>query len=122
MPSLVTSDTSNLVDDKTFESMMLVVLTLQSSTLTSDGQGGFTEVWASAGTFLGRISPLTAQERLLQDKETMLTTHRIYCDNMDILPDDRIKWGDYYFQVIGIINPSELYHHLEIEVREINYT
>ena len=95
-------------------------LTLQSKTLTADGQGGWTEAWADAGTFRARISPLSSAERLTQDKETMLTTHRIYCDNMTVSPEDRIKWGSYYFEIIGITNPSEVYHHLEIEAREIN--
>ena len=95
-------------------------LTLQTRVETSDGQGGVTQTWTDYGSFRGRISPLTAQERLAQNKETMLTTHRIYCDPMDVMPDDRIKWGDYYFEIIGITNPSESYHHLEIEAREIN--
>ncbi len=96
-------------------------LTLQSSTLIDDGQGGQTETWADVGSFRGRISPLTAQERLLQNKETMLTTHRIYCDPMTVTPENRIKWGAYYFEIIGITNPSEAYHHLEIDAGEINY-
>ena len=97
-------------------------LTLQSKVLTDDGQGGSTIVWADIGSFRGRISPLTAQERLMQNKETMLTTHRIYCDPMDITPEDRIKWGTYYFEIIGVTNPSEIYSHLEIDAREINYS
>jgi len=95
-------------------------LTLQTLTETADGAGGHTASWTDVGTFRARISPLTAQERLLQDKRTMLTTHRIYCDNMNVSPKDRIKWGLYYFEIIGITNPSETYHHLEIEAREIN--
>jgi len=96
-------------------------LTLQSITETADGQGGVTSVWADVGSFRGRISPLTAQERLLQNKATMTTTHRIYCDPMTVTPKDRIKWGTYYFEIIGISNPSEIYHHLEIDAREINF-
>jgi len=97
-------------------------LILQFPSLADDGQGGEVKTWADIGSFRGRISPLTAQERLLQNKETMTTTHRIYCDPMDVTPDDRIKWGTYYFEIIGITNPSEMYHHLEIECREINFT
>ena len=96
-------------------------LTLQSKTLTADGMGGWTETWADIGSFRGRISPLTAQERLQQDKTTMTTTHRIYCNSMDVMPNDRIKWDTYYFEIIGVTNPSEAYSHLEIDVREINY-
>jgi SPP1 family predicted phage head-tail adaptor len=96
-------------------------LTLQTLTETADGQGGVTSVWTNAGSFRARISPLTSQERLIQNKETMTTTHKVYCDPMLVTPKDRIKWGDYYFEIIGITNPSEAYHHLEIDVREINF-
>jgi SPP1 family predicted phage head-tail adaptor len=96
-------------------------LVLQRQTLTNDGMGGQTKTWADAGSFRGRISPLSAQERLSQSKETMTTTHRIYCANMNVMPDDRIRWGTYYFEIVGITNPSETYHHLEIDVREVNY-
>ncbi len=94
-------------------------LTLQLLTETDDGQGGVTKVWADSGSFRARISPLSAQERLLQNKETSVTTHRVYCDNMNVNSNDRIRWGIYYFEIIGIHNPSEAYDHLEIDVREI---
>jgi SPP1 family predicted phage head-tail adaptor len=95
-------------------------LTLQTLTETDDGMGGITTAWADSGTFRARISSLSAQERLAQDKNTTFATHRIYCDNMTITTADRIKWGSYYFQITGIKNPSEMYHHLEIDVREID--
>jgi len=96
-------------------------LVLQRQTLTNDGMGGQTETWADAGSFRGRISYPKATERLSQGKETMITTPTIFCDNMNVMPDDRIRWGTYYFEIVGISNPSETYHHLEIDVREINY-
>lgn len=95
-------------------------LTLQSKTAVDDGMGSRVETWADIGSFIGRISPLNAQERLMQDKTTMITTHRIYCDNMTVTPDNRIKWGTYYFEIIAITNPSKANHHLEIDVRDIS--
>ena len=95
-------------------------LTLQTLTETDDGMGGVTQAWTDNGQFKARISPLTSQERLMQDKNTNTTTHKIYCDNMAVTPEDRIKWGDVYFEITGIINPSEMYHHLEIHAREIS--
>ena len=94
-------------------------LTLQSFTETADGQGGVTHSWSDTGSFRGRISSLSAEERMAQDKEQAFSTHKIFCDPMAIKHDDRIKWGSYYFEIIGIVNPSELYHHLEIRVREL---
>ena len=94
-------------------------LTLQSLTETADGQGGVTLVWADAGSFRARISSLSAQERMAQDKTTSVSTHKIFCDSMTVTTADRIKWGDVYFQITGIVNPSEAYHHLELMVTEI---
>lgn len=95
-------------------------LTIQNRSEVDDGMGGITFTWADLGSFKGRISPISAQERLMQDKTGMTTTHRIYCDPMTVSPKDRIRWGSYYFEIIGIRNPSEAYHHLEIDVREIH--
>ena len=94
-------------------------LVLQRYTEAADGMGGLVKTWADAGSFRARISPLTASERLMQDKTTSLTTHKIYCDNIDIEHADRIRWNDVFFEVLGITNPSEMYHHLEIDAREI---
>jgi len=94
-------------------------LTLQSLTETDDGQGGITVAWVDVGNFKARISPLSSQERMLQNKTIQTTTHRIYCNNMTVTTKDRIKWGDYYFEIIGITNPSEAYDHLEIDARDI---
>ncbi len=94
-------------------------LTLQTLAETADGQGGVTTAWADVGSFRARISPLTSQERMMQDKVTTPTTHKIYCDNMTVTAADRIKWGGVYFEITGIINPSEAYDHLEIQAREI---
>ncbi len=99
-------------------------LTLQLLTETTDLQGGVTQTWADVGSFRARISPLTSQERLLQDRTTSATTHKVYCNNMAITTANRIRY-DYssdayvYFEILGITNPSEAYDHLEIEVREV---
>ena len=94
-------------------------LTLQTLTLVADGAGGHTETWTNVGTFKASISPISSSERLMQDKTTSMLTHRVYCDNMDIIENDRIKWGDIVFEIMGIRNPSEAYCHLEIDVKEV---
>ena len=95
-------------------------LTLQVLTETADGQGGVTTAWADSGTFRARISPLTSQERMSQDKTTTFATHHIYCDTMSVTTADRILYGSVSFEIIGITNPSEAFDHLEIDVREID--
>ena len=95
------------------------ILTLQAFTETSDSQGGVVETWTDSGTFRGRISSLSVDERLAQNKEQAFYTHKIFCDPMSVTHKDRVKWGTYYFEIVGITNPSELYHHLEIQAREL---
>ena len=94
-------------------------LTLQVLTETSDSQGGSTTTWADSTVFKARISSLSAQEKMAQDKTTTVASHKIYCNNMTVTTADRIKWDTVYFEITGIVNPSEAYHHLEIFVREI---
>ncbi len=94
-------------------------LTLQIFTETADGQGGMTTSWADSTIFRGRISPLSADEKMAQDRTTTIATHKICCDNLTVTTADRIKWGAVYFEITGITNPSEAYHHLEIMVREL---
>jgi len=120
MPSLVTGNENNIIDYDVMETMYNHTLTLEVVTQTTDDQGGITEAWASAGTFEARISILKAEERMAQDKVTTFATHRIYCEPMSVSTENRIKWGDYYFQIKGITNPSEDYHHLQMDVLEID--
>ncbi len=99
-------------------------LTLQSVTETADSQGGVTSVWADVGNFRGRISPLSSAERLAQNKVGQFTSHWVYCDPMIVTTANRIKYdysttGTAYFEILGITNPSEAYHHLEINAREL---
>lgn len=94
-------------------------LTLYTLAETDDGQGGVTNVWTSSGSFRGRISSLSSQEKMAQDKVTNIATHKIFCDNMTVIPEDRIYWGTVIFEITGIVNPSEAYDHLEIYAKEI---
>ena len=124
MPSIVTGDNSNMVDDKTFESLLIETFTPQTPTRTTDDQGGVTIAFVDGTAFSGRLSKLTVQERMAQDKETAVATHKIYCmTTVDVDPEDRITLSTRTFLVVGVQRPSNLTTdgHLEIEVREIDY-
>ena len=124
MPSMVTGDESNLVDDKSFESLLVDTFTPQTYAQTTDGQGGHTKAWTSGSTFEGRLSKLSVSEVMAQDKETAIATHKVYClTSVDVDPEDRIILGSRTFIVVGVQRPSNLTTdgHLEILVREIDY-
>lgn len=126
MPTLANSEGFNLVDDKTFDLLLIETFTIQSYTATADGMGGYTHTWADGDTFDGRLSILVKSDRwsaesIKDDKITVLLSHKIYCDaSVVIAADDRVKLGSRYFDVKLIQEPSNLDEHLEIGVLEVN--
>ena len=107
-----------------FESLLIETFTPQTYAETTDSQGGFTKEWTAGTDFEGRLSRLVASERLSQDKETAIASHKIYClATVDVDPEDRITLGSRTFLVKGVMKPSNLTTngHLEITVLELDY-
>ena len=107
-----------------FESLLIDTFTPQTKTETTDSQGGVTTAWTDGATFKGRLSMLSVQEKLSQDKETAVATHKLFClATVDVDPDDQVKLGTRVFIVVGVQRPSNLTvnGHLEILVREVDY-
>jgi len=101
--------------------MLNNTLELQRATLATDSQGGITETWVSQGTFSARINPISAAEKLVADKVTADATHVIYAEAIDVRENDRLVWDSKWtFLIMGIKNPSEGYHHLQIYAKEID--
>ena len=103
----------------------LLIETFYPQTLTEvdDGQGGVTTAWADGTAFRGRLSSLPVAERMSADKLTVYASHKLFCDYASSLSeDDRIRNSDStrYFQIKGIVNPSNSNHHLELTLLEID--
>ena len=100
--------------------------TPQTKTLTADGQGGQTEAWVDGTAFRGRLSSLlsslSGDERFSADKTTVFASHKLFCDNQTITEAQRIRNSDStrYFEIKGIVNPSNISDHLEILVLELD--
>lgn len=94
----------------------------QTLTETSDNQGGYVQTWADGTAFRGRLSSLPAAERMNADKTTVFASHKLYCDNQTITEVQRIRNSDStrYFQIVGIVNPSNSNHHLELTLLELD--
>jgi len=121
---MVTGNEKSLVGDKTFESLLVGTFTPQTATETTDDQGGYTKAWVDGTDFEGRLSQLSVSERMAQDKETAIASHKIFCGtDVDVDPDDRIVLGTRVFIVVGVQRPSNLTTegHLEVLVKEIDY-
>ena len=95
----------------------------QTLTETDDGQGGISTSWSDGTAFRGRLSSLPVSERMSADKLTVYASHKLYCDYASSLTeDDRIRNSDStrYFQIKGIVNPSNSNHHLELTLLELD--
>jgi len=94
----------------------------QTLTETSDSQGGVTTTWADGTAFRGRLSSLPINEQFNADKTTVFASHKLYCNNQTITEAQRIRndGSTRYFQIKGVINPSNSSDHLEILVLELD--
>jgi len=94
-------------------------ITIQSATETSDGMGGFTEVWSDHTTAWGQVIPVKGLEALEHRKLEHENVHRIWIRYQGgITAKMRISWGDRIMRIIGIRNPEERNSMLEIMAEE----
>ena len=102
--------------------LLIETFTPQTLAETADGQGGYTSAWTDGTAFKGRLSSLPIDERISQDKTTVYASHKLYCNNQIITEAARIRNSDStrYFQIKGVINPSNSSDHLEILVLELD--
>lgn len=94
----------------------------QTLTETDDSQGGVVQTWADGTAFRGRLSSLPINERMSADKLTVFASHKLYCNSVSLAETQRIRNSDStrYFQIKGIVNPSNSSDHLEILVLELD--
>ena len=94
----------------------------QTLTDTADGMGGVTSTWADGTAFRGRLSSLPIDERMTADKTTVFASHKLFCNYQTITEKARIRNSDStrYFEIKGIVNPSNSSNHLEILVLELD--
>lgn len=94
----------------------------QTLTETADGQGGAVTTWADGTGFRGRLSSLPINEGMSADKTTVIASHKLFCNNQTITEAQRVRNSDSsrYFQIKGVVNPSNISNHLEILVLELD--
>jgi len=57
---------------------------LQTYSATTDGMGGYTHAWSGSRNLSGVLVEISPKERMVSDKETVLSTHKFFLD----LPTD----------------------------------
>ena len=86
-------------------------ISIQESTETSDGLGGFSTTWSDKtgmGSVPAAIWPLSAKESLDALKLELQVTHKIRIRyRSGITAKNRVKFGTRTFNIISLINRDE---------------
>lgn len=91
---------------------------LYSVSRTVDYGGAFSESYAKVADFMGRIRLLQGRERVINEKQGYESTHRIYCSKLlSVSLTDRVKNGQYTFDVVNVNYLNDEADHIEIDVR-----
>lgn len=94
-------------------------VTLQYERRLADGMGGWVTSWADAAHIWAAIWPVSASEQV-QDAQTVMTiSHRIRIRyRSDVRSSWKIKYGDRYFTIVGLIDPNEKHALLDLLCKE----
>ena len=94
-------------------------ITLQYQTKVSDNMGGFVVAWTDAATVFAAIWPTSAAELVAANATSMVISHRIRIRYRSVVkPSWRVKFGNRYFTIISILNPSEKNQMLDLMCKE----
>jgi len=86
----------------------------------SDGQGGFTEAWEELTTVRGRMRPASVAEITIAQQAQREISHVLYvAGTVEIARGDLVTGGGITVRVLGVRNPSQASHHLEVDCREL---
>jgi len=86
---------------------------------TSDGQGGFTEVWVELESTFGSARPANGREVARGNQLGQNITHVAYLNgNSAVKHDDRITIGEVKLRVLAVRNPAFAGQHLECDCED----
>lgn len=95
-------------------------VTIQNVIRVSDGQGGFSETWASGATVYASIDPVKSYERYQAQQIAVPVSHKIVMRyNATLDETSRLRYGDRIFSVKEVINEGEENRFLTIKAIEI---
>lgn len=92
---------------------------LEVATRTPDGMGGATVAWTERAEVWCVIWPVNATTQIQAGQQAGSVTHRIRMRyRMDLRATWRLRYGDRYFTILGIVNPNERGAMLDLLCRE----
>lgn len=106
---------------KTLASRLKHQITIQQPTRTSDGMGGFTQVWNTFATVRAAVEPLRGKEQFEHQQIQSSITHRIRIRyRSGITPKMRIQFeGTRYFHIHSVINIEERDREMQLMCEEV---
>lgn len=96
-------------------------LTYCKLTVGKDALSSRTEDWTPKRKITGVLHVLKGNERLANDKVTVVRTHRFYVDpplEMTVSEEEKFILGSRTFKIVHILNPLEQSRHYEIDLLE----
>lgn len=95
-------------------------VTIEVATETRDAAGGVVRTFNSVGTRRADIRPLRGREFFEAKQVSADVTHKIIMRHHDsLVPDNRITEGGRVFQILGVINLSEMNRTTEVMAKEV---
>lgn len=97
-------------------------ITLQSVTKTSDGMGGFTDVWAAEATVWAKKTTHRSDEAVMARATTGIAIHNFRIRyRSDVKTDWRVMEGTKYMNIIGLteIDDGPGRRFLDVTVKEV---
>ncbi len=77
---------------------------IYEATKTTNSYGEVVETWTKNRTVLGRIRPLSGNERLVAGAEHQISTHRLYTLDSAITENSQIRFAGKTYDVIYVSN------------------
>lgn len=104
------------IDPKRFNKRVAI----QAVTETADGQGGFTDVWATSVTVWASVKPVRAYERFQSMQLETPVTHNVTMRYQDsITTKNRLLYDGRILHVESVINEEEADLFLTLKCKEI---
>ncbi|WP_169331897.1 phage head closure protein [Zavarzinella formosa] len=92
---------------------------IQSVTRVSDGQGGFTDSWATDATVWANVNPTKGWEKFQAQQTQTPVTHKITIRyRSGITTKQRVLFGSRVFNIKEALNPDEANAFLELQAIE----
>ena len=94
-------------------------ITVERSSKGVDSWGNPIQVWSTHDVVKGVIRQLSGSEANVSNKDTPISTHRMYCRKTDIKTIDRLLFNGVYYDVENVNNVMNFDELLQVELNVV---